>query len=521
MNRMKKIVAVCLFMSLFYSAEAQKIRLKVTGQKDTTVYLIKYYGQKLFYADTAEMKNGEVVFEGKKQVPGIVGLLLPGQKYFEFIYNNEDVIMETAAPDFMKNMKVKKSEENRFFVPYVNYITEKKVEVNKLSEERNKQKKDDPAYNTLTDKIESLNKEVDAYQKNLITTHASKMVGRIVKMSMEVEVPESPKDKDGKEIDPEFRFKFYRTHFWDNVDLKYDALVNNPVFHNKLEFYFGKNMMIQHWDTVVKYAYDFCDRLDQKSKMFEYCVGWITSNYGKSEIMGMDKVYLYMVNKYYCSKNLEGKSPAFWVTEDKLKDLCDNIENKLNLVVGVRPPNLILKDTTDVNWVDLYKLNAEYTILYFWDPECGHCKKTTPKLNDLYLKKLKARNVEVVAVGKALGKDFEGWKKFIRDNKLEFINVAVTDKLYELAKKDPNSLVPVPGDPRPKPTTLESLNYQTTYDIFSTPVVYILDKDKKIIAKRVSISQIEDMLDYLQNKKDEPKLFPPDKEEDEQMQQKN
>jgi len=279
--------------------------------------------------------------------------------------------------------------------------------------------------------------------------------------------------------------------------------------------------MIQHWDTVIRYAFDFCDRLDPKSKMFEYCVGWITSTYGKSEIMGMDKVYLYMVNRYYCSKNAEGKSPAFWVTEDKLKDLCDNIDNKLNLVVGVRPPNLILKDTTDSKWRDFYSLNAEYTILYFWDPECGHCKKTTPKLNELYLKKLKARNVEVFAIGKAIGKDFEGWKKFIRDNKLEFINVAVTDKLYELAKKDPNSLVPVPGDPRKKPTTLESLNYQTTYDIFSTPVVYILDKDKKIIAKRVSISQIEDMLDHLQNKKDEPKLFPPDKEEDEQMQQKH
>ncbi|NBR15584.1 MAG: hypothetical protein EBU01_13565, partial [Crocinitomicaceae bacterium] len=66
-----------------------------------------------------------------------------------------------------------------------------------------------------------------------------------------------------------------------------------------------------------------------------------------------------------------------------------------------------------------------------------------------------------------------------------------------------------------------SLNYQTTYDIFSTPIVYILDKDKKIIAKRVSISQIEDMLDHLQNKKDAPKLFPPDPEEDEHMQKKD
>jgi hypothetical protein len=98
--------------------------------------------------------------------------------------------------------------------------------------------------------------------------------------------------------------------------------------------------------------------------------------------------------------------------------------------------------------------------------------------------------------------------------------VAVTEKLYDLAKKDPNSLVPVFGDNRPKPTTLESLNYQTTYDIFSTPQVYLLDKDKKIIAKRVSISQLEDMLDRLQDKADLPKLFPPDPEEDEHMQKK-
>ena len=60
-------------------SQAQKISLKVQDQKDTTVYLIKYFGSKLFYADTAEMKNGLVVFDGAKQKPGIVGLFLPGQ----------------------------------------------------------------------------------------------------------------------------------------------------------------------------------------------------------------------------------------------------------------------------------------------------------------------------------------------------------------------------------------------------------------------------------------------------------
>ena len=466
------------------------------------------------------MKNGLVVFEGAKQKPGIVGLFLPGQKYFEFIYNNEEVVLETTYPDFLPTMKVKKSEENALFIPYVNFIQSQRVAMNTLSDKRNALVKENPEYKILTDKIEKMNKEVEDYQLKLISENPTKLVGKIVKMSRDVSIPESPRDEAGRIIDSNFRYKFYRDHFWDNVDLNDDALVNTPVFHNKLEFYFGKNMCIQHWDSVLYSAFNFCNRLPQNSKMFEYSVGWIASTYGKSEIMGMDKVYLYMLNRYYCTKNAAGKSPAFWVAEDKFEDMCDNLNNKLNLVIGARPPNLILRDTTDTKWFDFYSLKSDYTIVYFWDPECGHCKKTTPKLQTLYDKKFRDRNIEIFAIGKAIGKDYEGWKKFIRDNNMSFINVAVTDKLYEQAKSDPNSLVPVYPGEKGKPTTLESLNYQTVYDIFSMPKVYILDKDKKIIAKHISISQMEDMLDRLQGFKDAPKLFPPDPEEDEQMQKK-
>jgi thiol-disulfide isomerase/thioredoxin len=156
--------------------------------------------------------------------------------------------------------------------------------------------------------------------------------------------------------------------------------------------------------------------------------------------------------------------------------------------------------------------------LYFWDPECGHCKKTTPKLETLYQKKFKDRNVEIFAVGKAIGEDFDKWKNFIRKNDLNFINVGVTDQLYRDAQDTTK------GQPKLmnvlRKTSLESLNYQNTYDIFSTPKVFVLDKDKRIIAKSISISQLEDMIDRLQGKKDLPKLFPPDPEEDAQMQKK-
>jgi thiol-disulfide isomerase/thioredoxin len=275
-----------------------------------------------------------------------------------------------------------------------------------------------------------------------------------------------------------------------------------------MEYFFGKNMLIQHPDSILAMAIPFCDQLDKKSEMFKYSVDYITNTFAKSKIMGLDKVYVYMVNRYYCQNDAQGNSIAYWMKDkEKLKELCDENKVRMNLVQGVRPPNIILRDTTDVNWRDFYSLKSDYTILYFWDPECGHCKKTTPKLQTLYEKKFKARNVEIFSVGKATNEDFEKWKKFIRDNKLTFINVGLTKKLFEDATADPRLFIP-------KYTTLESLNYHDTYDIYATPRIFVLDKDKKIIAKQLTISQLEDFIDRMQNIKDAEKLFPPDPEEE-------
>lgn len=224
----------------------------------------------------------------------------------------------------------------------------------------------------------------------------------------------------------------------------------------------------------------------------------------------MDKVFVYMGERYYCKLDESGKSPMTMMKQDKLEELCDKVNVHKNLVMGVKPPNLILRDTTDVNWRDFYSLKSDYTILYFWDPECGHCKKITPKLQTLYEKKFRERNVEIYAIGKAVGDEFEKWKKFIRDNNLEFINVAVTDKLYKAAMED--------ARPFMKYTTLESLNYQQTYDIYATPKVFILDKNKKIIGKSLSVSQLEEMLDRLQGFSDSEKLFPEEEQIEEESQ---
>ena len=128
---MKKGLLLLALLFVF-SVNAQKLSFKIENQKDTTVHLIKYFGN----ADTAELKNGRVEFDGRKQVPGILGVLLPGQKYFEFIYNNEDISLQTSLPDLIGSMKVLKSQENKVFIPYIKFIGSNKSQVNQMGKQR-------------------------------------------------------------------------------------------------------------------------------------------------------------------------------------------------------------------------------------------------------------------------------------------------------------------------------------------------------------------------------------------------
>ena len=494
-------ITLVVFLLLSFFSFGQKLKFKISGQKDTTVFLLRYEGKGLYYADTADVKNQFVEFDGSKQTDGILVVLLPGKKYFEFIYNNEEVQMEAEGPDFVKSMKIIKSEENKIFYKYLNLLAVKREELSANNDTLSKLKRDSENYTLFQQKNGLISKDIIAYQKKVIVENPNLFVSKIIKIGMDIEIPEAPKDMQGKQIDSLFAYHYYRDHYFDNVDFSDDRMVSIPSFHSRLETYFGNTMMVQCWDSIVKYSFLLCDKLDPKSKAFQTCVSWITSSFEQSKIMGMENVFVMMADKYYCSVNKSGKSPAYWVPEDKLKELCETITIRKKLLFGMVPPNVTLRDTSDQKWVDYYHIKADYTVLYFWEPTCGHCKTSTPQLQELYEKKLKARNVEIFSVAKAVGEDFKLWKDFVKDNHLTFITVGITNSLFKAATEDYRQFVP-------KYTSIESLNYSEHFDVISTPTVFVLDKDKKVVGKKLSISQLEDFLDVLQHQEKSVKIFP-------------
>nr|MBK9650960.1 TlpA family protein disulfide reductase [Bacteroidota bacterium] len=133
------------------------------------------------------------------------------------------------------------------------------------------------------------------------------------------------------------------------------------------------------------------------------------------------------------------------------------------ILIGKKPRNIVLQDTNGV-YQSMYDIKAKYTVLLFWEPDCGHCQKVVPKVKEFY-DRMKSKGVEVYASDTET--EGEKWRKFIREKNLDFINVM-----------DPN---------------LRD-NFRHDFDVSTTPQLFLLDKDKKIIAKKIEIDQIEEMI---------------------------
>lgn len=196
--------------------------------------------------------------------------------------------------------------------------------------------------------------------------------------------------------------------------------------------------------------------------------------------MGMDAVFAHIALNFYTH------DLAFWVDSAQVEKVQDRARKLEPLLIGKQAINLSLIDTSGKKWINMYRdLKTDYTVLVFWDPNCGHCKKELPKLAR-YIDSLETKSISVYSVS---SKSDAEWKKFIIDNNLNFNNVAVPQAVYEDQQKATEYILKGVTD-------LKSLNYNTTYDIFTTPQIYLLDKDKKIIGKKLDTGLLKNVLEH-------------------------
>ena len=463
---MKKLTLVLFtFLLTAYTGfskdkDAYNIKIKINNISNTQCYMGYHFAEKQYVSDTLKVdENGTMIYKGIKPLDGGIYLVVaPNKKYFEVIVAGEtEFSLETDTLDFVKHMKVKGSKENEWFYAYLNYMADKSKQLEPLNKKYEALKANKDSAEAIRTKMTAIDKEVKDYKVKFMKEHPTSFLAKIFRTSQDPEVPEAPILPNGKK-DSTFAYKYFKTHFFDGVDFSDARLLRTPLIYNKYKQYLDK-LTYQIPDSIANACIYIIEKAKANKEVFKYTVVYTTSTYESSKIMGMDAVFVRLVEEYY------NTGQAFWADSTLMFKISDRARVLKPLLLGKKAPNLLLYD--DKNQLQqLWGVKAKYTILCFWDPDCSHCKKTVPQLADVYHKSLKAKGFEVYGVCT----ETEGakWHKFIEENKLDWINVA----------------------------DLELHNtFRSIYDISSTPVIYILNDKKEIIAKKLGVEQIEEFTD--------------------------
>lgn len=472
MNKIIPALVIALLASSVSLAQ-HDFKFQVKGISDTTVYLANYFAGKMYYNDTTRAdKNGVIRFKGEEtKQGGIYAVIFPDNKtYFEVVVNEPVIEMNTSFNNPIEDMKVIKSEENKAFYAYMAFVKTVQKDITgiqgKLASAEGQDKKD------LEAQLKKAQDDADAYRKNYIKENEGLLAAKVLNTSLEIEVPEF-KNEAGEE-DQQAKYYYYKAHYFDNVDLGDDRLLHTPVLSKKVEYYLTK-LTPQTPDSVCAAIDYLVSQTADSSLMFKYIIQYSTNTFQKSDIMGMDAVFICIAEKYYASNRV------WWLEEDKMNDILDMYYTRKNLIIGARAENIILPDLKG-EWKSLYDVKSKYTVVLFWSPTCGHCKKEMPKFIELYAKK-DSLNLEIYAISTEF--ENEELVKFIAEGKLgDWINVSDNPEINKNAQQYL----------REEKTTLNSLNFRDFWDIYSTPQVYVLDENKNIIAKKIMAEQVPDFI---------------------------
>jgi len=460
----KKIFFILIISSFYFMAQAQnedsyEIEIKLKGNQDTVLYLANYYGDKTYLTDTAYNDKGKGVFVFSKQekLEGGLYIIVSQEKksLFEFIVaDSRKMKFETSNEDYVKNMKVHHSQENEVFYQYLLYSGQMYDQVKPINADLKRLGPGADSSKILNDELEAINLQMVDYKESIMKKYPDSFLTSFFGLLKDSQIPDTLLTLPDGTKDSAYPYRFYKEHFWDYVNLADDRLIRTPVFYRKLDTYFDK-VIIKDADTIINEIDAILSQMDEAGELYKFSLWHLTIKFDESQIMGHDAILVYLSDQYF------SKGKAAWLNEQVVQNIIDEADKRRSTLIGNQAPNLIMQDT-NFKPVSLYDIEKEFTVMFFWDPQCGHCKEETPKIVDFYNTKAKELDVEIYAV--CTDTNMVKMKDYILERGMNFINV---------------------NGPR-----AYTADYHDLYNIFSTPVIIVLDKNKKIIAKRLLTEQL-------------------------------
>ena len=499
------LVSLLILSNTFIAQNGYDIKINFKGTIDSNVYLARYYWDQVPLMDSCKkVKNGKIQFKGTMPLDKGIYILVNQAKnslYFQFVIDASQKF--TINADFStpnSTLKCPDDKENEEFFNYVHFMSEKNKTMFDLA---NSLKGKSDSAKLINSKQLEIQNEITKFDADFMKRNKGNLVYELMSIKAEQYAKDVPKASNGRP-DSVYQYYYYRDHYLDGINFKDDRVIGTPFMAEKVKKYF-EQMIVQHPDTVIKALDKVLQRCTPGSTIYNALVGHFTYKYETNKAMSFDqygksntfeKVFIHLADNYI----VNGKTNGYY-SDETVSKIKERIDILRNLLPGAKVAELYMIDTiygkqvlkmgfdtaktsTGASFLysknldkltplykKLYDVKSKYTILVFWAADCGHCQTEIPKLSADLAKIKSSIDFKVFAV-QTKEELFDTWKKFIVEKKLtDFIHVFDPIHINNLKEK---------------------------FDIQGTPVIYLLDKDKRIIGKKLATENVVEILQKLE-----------------------
>ena len=454
---MRFLLSTALFLLISISSvkaspgtPGYRIDVQLANYAGDTLKLGYYFGKSQYVRDTTLLQQGKFIFEGDTALaPGVYLLVIPPDNKFIHILvpeGQQRFSVTVDMNDIVNSARFKGSEENEVYYAYLRELDKRRPradELKKLMVEDSLKKE------VYQKELAGIDEEVRKQQDEVLKKYPNTFTAMLILANRDIEVPEF--EALTEEERQQKKYEYYRQHYFDHFDLNDPRAMRSGLIQQKIDFFLQK-LTYQVPDSQMVAMDYLLGRMDKNPEAFQYYVVHFLNESARSKRMGMDAVYVHLIDTYYAT----GK--ASWVDKEQLDKLTGQASVLRPILIGkVAPDMKFYKENGDT--VSIHGIKADYTVLFFWDPECGHCKKSIPAVIDFY-NAYKEKGVELLAICTKTGSDISSCWSAIKERGMD-IWVNAADQYLRS-------------------------RYKLIYDVKTTPQIFILDKEKKIIVKKIA-----------------------------------
>jgi len=441
---LKKLFSLLLLFTSIINAQYSIKGKMEPANKYTWIILYQLQGAKQNYISNTNIVNGEFnLTMPEKAKTGIYRLVydMKNRIFIDFIFDNENVTLNFNPKNPNQSAEFKDSESNQLFYSYLKYSSKQQQKLDSLQ----------VRYFNTTNKLEQEN-IIRSYQKHytiLITLQAkfekaanNMLVYHFIKASARI-------NNNSPFKNPDEYLTFLKNHYFDNIDFNNDALLKSTFINDKINdfiFYLNTSDDNKIIDQLQKEAISaVINKLSSNKTLAKDIEEGLIYTFSKQENIIMVN---YMLN-HYLQLPKELQDAPF----------INDIKGQLKTAIGMLAPNIFWTENKIKK--DLISLtDASYYVVVFWSSTCPHCLMEMPLLYN-FLKD--NRQIKVISIGLEDNTSKAGWETQIA-NYPNFINVYGENKWKN--------------------------SFARNYGVNATPSFFILDPDKKIIAKPDDVDEL-------------------------------